>query len=337
MEYKDYYTILGIARDAGKDDIHRAYRKLARKYHPDVSKENDAELKFRDINEANEVLKDPEKRKLYDMYGQDWQNGGRQQPPDRNWETGEDGEGYHRSSPHFRDAYGFQGTGEFSDFFNNLFGGTAGNESSDGRYNTIFNAPGKSHEAEIEVELAELFSGATRTIKFQVFEAGVDGKVIPKEKTLQVKLPKGVTNGSIIRLAGQGEKGFGGGKSGDLLLRISIRPNSRFHVVGHNLHTLVAISPWEAALGAKIPVQTMEGTVNLSIPAGAQNGKRLRLRGRGLPGKEASDGDMIVEIDIRVPHPLTDNEKELFEKLSNISNFNPREKKTQRAKQHEEV
>ena len=146
-----------------------------------------------------------------------------------------------------------------------------------------------------------------------------------------------MTNGSIVRLAGQGEKGFGGGKDGDLLLRISIVPDRRFHVVGHNLHTTVSVSPWQPALGTKIPVKTVNGTVNLSIPAGTQNRKRFRLRGLGIPKKGVSAGDMIIEIDIRVPRSLTDKEKQLFEELSDISDFNPREERQQRAKQYEKI
>jgi curved DNA-binding protein len=337
MEYKDYYKILGVAKDAGQDDIHRAYRKLARKFHPDVSKESDADEKFREINEAKEVLKDPEKRKLYDMYGKDWENGGQQPPPGWNRGTGNDGKYHYQTYRHSNRTDEFRESSDFSDFFNNLFGSRDTREPSGARYEHFFSAAGNSHEAEIEVELPEAFSGTTRIFSFRVFEAGVDGKAIPKEKTLQVKIPKGVTNGSIIRLAGQGEKGFGGGKDGDLLLRISIVPDRRFHVVGHNLHTTVSVSPWEAALGAKIPVKTVNGTVNLSIPAGTQNGKRFRLRGLGIPKKGVSAGDIFIEIDIRVPQSLTDKEKQLFEKLSDISEFNPREERKQRAKQYEKI
>lgn len=337
MKYKDYYKILGVSKDAGKDDIRRAYRKLARKYHPDVSKDHDAELKFREINEAKEVLNDPEKRKLYDMYGKDSEKAGQQAPPGWNRGTANDRKYRYQSYQRSNNTNGFQGTDDFSEFFNNLFGGRAARESSEGRYENFFSAAGSSHEAEIEVELPEVFSGATRIITFQVFEASVDGKVIPKEKKLQVKIPKGVTNGSIIRLAGQGEKGMGSGKDGDLLLRISISPDRRFHVVGHNLHTSVSVSPWEAALGAKIPVKTVNGTVKLSLPAGTQNGKQFRLKGFGIPKKGASAGDIIVEIDIRIPRSLTDKEKQLFEELLNISGFDPREEKTQRAKPYEKI
>lgn len=337
MEYKDYYKILGVAKDTGQDDIHRAYRKLARKFHPDVSKERDADEKFREINEAKEVLKDPEKRKLYDMYGKDWQNAGKQPPSGWNRRTGNDGKYHYQTYQHSSTAKDFQGTDNFSDFFNNLFGGQTARKPSGTRYENFFSAAGNSHEAEIEVELPEVFSGTTRSFTFRVFEAGPAGKAIPKEKNLLVKIPKGVTNGSIVRLAGQGEKGFGGGKDGDLLLRIKIVPDPSFHVVGHNLHTTVSVSPWEAVLGAKIPVKTVNGTVNLSIPAGTQNMKRFRLRGLGIPKKGLSAGDMIIEIDIRVPRSLTDKEKQLFEELSDISDFNPREEKQQRAKQYEKI
>ncbi len=337
MEFKDYYKILGITNEAGKDDIHRAYRKLARKYHPDVSKERDADAKFKEINEAKEVLNDPEKRKLYDRYGMDWEKAGQQPPPGWNKGAGNYEKNHYQSYSHFNNTGDSQGADDFSDFFNTLFGNRAKRESSRGNYENFFSAAGSSREAEIEVELNEAFSGATRTITFRVFEAGIDGEAISKEKTLQVKIPKGVTNGSIIRLAGQGEKGFGGGKDGDLLLRISLSPDSRFHVIGHNLHTSVSVSPWEAALGAKIPVKTVDGTVSLSITAGTQTGKRFRLRGLGIPKKGVAAGDIIVEINIRVPHSLTDKEKQLFEELSTLSDFDPREEKMQRAKHYEKV
>ncbi len=336
MKYKDYYKILGVAKNAQEKDIHRAYRKLARKYHPDISKESDADEKFREINEAKEVLKDPEKRKLYDRYGQDWEQAGQQPPSD--WNSGANrASNEYKSYQNFNRGETFQGAEGFSEFFSSLFGDRATDGYERGEYKNFFTAAGRSREAEIEVQLSEVFSELTRIITFQVFEANIDGRVTPKEKKLQVKIPKGVTNGSIIRLSGQGEKGVGGGKDGDLLLRVSILPDQRFYVDGHNLHTSVSVSPWEAALGAKIPIKTVNGKVNLSLPPGSQSGQQFRLKGLGIPIKGASPGDIIIEIDIQIPKTLTDKEKQLFEELLNTSKFDPREEKKQRATHYEKI
>ena len=338
MEYKDYYKILGIAKEASVDDIQRAYRKLARKYHPDVNKDKDAEARFKEINEAKEVLKDSEKRKLYDMYGKDWEKAGQQPPP--GWQPGagqyRSGDGFSQS---FRYGNGetFRSSEDFSDFFTNLFGGGRSKSTAEGRSSSFYDSPGSTQEAEITLGLAEVFHGATRTISFQTFEALADGQMRPKEKTLEVKIPKGVTNGSVIRLAGQGGKGFGHGPNGDLLLRISITADPRFQVSGHDLHTSVVISPWEAVLGARIPIKTVDGTVTLSIPPGTQNGKRFRLKNKGLPKKGKGAGDIIVETEIRVPVTLSDEERRLFQELSETSSFNPREERRQRAKHYEKV
>ena len=278
MEYKDYYKILGVAKNASKDDIQRAYKKLARKHHPDVNKAPDAEDRFKEINEAKEVLKDPEKRKLYDLYGKDWEET-RQQPPPH-WGKGR---GQNSTGSPFSEftGYGsgenFRSSDDYSDFFHQFFGGRFSRGPSGSTQTRYYDAPGQSREAEITIGLDEVFHGTTRTISFQIFEAQADGQLMPKEKTLQVKIPRGVTSRSVIRLAGQGEKGFGRGADGDLLLRVLISPDPRFHVVGHDLHTSVSISPWEAVLGAKIPVATIDGKVDLSVPAGTQNRKRFSI------------------------------------------------------------
>ncbi|MFW2365336.1 MAG: DnaJ C-terminal domain-containing protein [Desulforhopalus sp.] len=336
MEYKDYYKILGVTKDASEDDIQRAYRKLARKYHPDVCKDADADAKFKEISEAKAVLKDPEKRKLYDTYGTDWERAGQQPPPgwDHQSAGGHTQGGFHRT--YSSSGGGFDGAEDFSDFFNNLFGGGFAQDSSGGRRRS-YDAAGRSHEAEISVSLSEVFHTTTRTISFQVFEAGADGQLHPKEKTLQVKIPKGVTNGSVIRLAGQGEKGVGQGPAGDLLLRIAIAPDPRFRIEGYDLHSTVAVSPWEAALGAKIPVATVDGTVNLTIPPGSQSGRRFRLKGKGLPKKDTGGGDIFIDIEIRLPEALSEEEKRLFQELSEASRFDPREARNQRAKNYEKI
>ncbi|TKB06881.1 DnaJ C-terminal domain-containing protein [Desulforhopalus sp. IMCC35007] len=338
MEFKDYYKILGVAKDASKDDIQRAYKKLARKHHPDVSKAPDAEVRFKEINEAQEVLKDPEKRKLYDLYGKDWERGGQQPPPHWNArkDRGRTG-GPHSQSFRYGGGESFGNAEDFSDFFNNLFGGGFSQQSAGPKQSRHFDVPGESREAEIQVGLAEVFHGATRTITFQIFEAGADGQLEAKEKTLQVKIPRGVTSGSVIRLAGQGGKGIGRGAAGDLLLRILIAPDPRFHIVEHDLYTSVSISPWEAALGAKIPVSTVDGSISLTIPPGTQNGRKFRLRGKGIPKKKSGAGDIIIEVEIRVPASLSDEEKRLFKELQKTSSYNPREESRQRAKYHEKI
>ncbi len=333
MEYIDYYKILGVSKDASKDEIQRAYRKLARKFHPDVNKDKDVEEQFKKINEANEVLKDPEKRKLYDTYGKNWEQGGFQQPPGWNQDMGNrrGADGFSGGSFRFSRDGGFTNAEGFSDFFNNLFGGGfADRQSGFGG----FDMPGRSHEAEITVSLADIYHGATKAISLQSYESDQSGHVRPVAKTLQVKIPKGVTDGSVIRLAGQGEKGSGGGATGDLLLKINLAPDPRFRVDGHNLYTVVAVTPWEAALGTKVPIQTIEGNVTLTVPRGSQNGRKLRLRGKGIPKRSGAHGDIIVELEIRIPEKLTGAEEQLLEELSQKSRFNPREKRHQRAGSH---
>lgn len=329
MEFKDYYKILGISKNASQEEIQRAYRKLARKFHPDINKEKGADDKFKEIGEAYKVLKDPEKRKRYDLYGKNWDQVGSQPPP--GWETQDHshGGGKQERPFHFRSGGGFGHTGDFSDFFNSLFGDQSFSDMNfKQEYST--QTPGRSHEAEITVSLEDVFHGTSKMITFQVFEDDGRGNVQPATKTLDVKIPKGLTDGSVIRLAGQGEKGRGGGESGNLLLKINIAPDPRFRIEEHDLHTVVSLSPWEAALGAKIPVETVDGSVTLTIPRGSQNGKRMRLRGKGLPKRDGKRGDLIVEFNIRIPDPLNEHEERLFKELSQISNYNPRKKNKQR-------
>jgi len=329
MDFIDYYKILGVSKDASQKEIQRAYRKLARKFHPDVNKDKDAEAQFKRLNEANEVLKDPEKRKLYDTYGENWQQGGFQPPPNWNqdFRHNQGSESFSRTFRFGNDG-SFGETEGFSDFFNSLFG----NRFAKGRaYDRGFDMPGQSREAEITISLDDVLSGATKSISLQSYESDSNGHVRPVTKTLQVKIPKGVTNGSVIRLAGQGEQGTGHGASGDLLLRITIAQDSRFRIDGYNLYTVVAVTPWEAALGAKIPIATVGKTVTLTVPKGSQNGKRLR---KGIPKKSGPPGDIIVELEIQIPERLTQDEEQLLNELSVKSKFNPREKRRQRAARH---
>ena len=334
MEFQDYYKILGLSKDASQKEIQRAYRKLARKYHPDVNKGGDAEEKFKQINEANEVLKDPEKRKLYDTYGKNWQQTGSQPPPHwdkQGFSQGTEREGFSRTF-HFGGNGEFKNAEGFSDFFESLFGGGASNRHTRAGYG--FDRPGRSHEAEISVSLADVCHGASKAISFQTYEADESGQVRPVTRTLNVKIPKGVANGAVIRLAGQGDKGVGQGVAGDLLLQVNIAPDPRFQVDGHDLHTIVPISPWEAALGGKVKVQTVNGAVTLSIPKGSQNGRKLRIRGKGIPKREGAAGDIIVQLEIRMPDHLTNEEEQLLKELSTKTQFNPREKNYQRAGSH---
>ena len=327
MEYVDYYKILGVPRNATQEQIQRAYRTRARKYHPDINKDKNAEAEFKKVNEANEVLKDPEKRKLYDTYGKDWQNGAQYQ--DAQWDQAfkraqsqSDGTRIFRFSNdgNFGEAHGF------SDFFHSLFG-----ENPRQQQWQDFSRPGRSHEADITVTLKDIINGTTKSISLQTYEVDTSGQPQPRTRTFEVKIPKGVTDGSVIRLPGQGEKGSGGGIAGDLLLRIHLAPDPRFHVDGHDLTTVVAITPWEAALGTKIKVQTVEGTVSLTIPKHSQNGRKLRIRGKGLAKKDGQPGDLFVELLVQVPASLSEEEERLFKELAAASKFNPRQKAGQRA------
>jgi curved DNA-binding protein len=329
MKARDYYEILGVTRNASEDEIQRAYRKLARKYHPDVSKDKDADKKFKELNEAREVLKDPEKRKLYDTYGSNWQQE-KDRPPhsqygysDRATKANRD---YSRSF-HFT-GEDFGRSANFDEIIEDLFQQGGGQ----GRYGSHdYDAPGREAEAEITISLSDVFHGASRTLTLQSYELGTDGRMQPVTRTLQVKIPKGITDGAVIRLAGQGGRGSGLGKAGDLLLRIHIAADSRFKAEGHDLYTVVAVSPWEAVLGAAIPVQTMDGTVTLSVPRGSQNGRKLRLRGKGLPKRNGSAGDIIVELEVQLPDHITGEEERLYLQLANASRFDPRARSMQRA------
>jgi curved DNA-binding protein len=317
VKFQDYYEILGVGRDASEDDIKRAYRKLARKYHPDVNKDKGAEERFKQINEANEVLKDPEKRKLYDQLGSDWQAGQDFKPPP----------GWENTHFEFRTGPGaeaFAFGGGFSDFFETLFGGRmAGGGRTSGRQGSWV-MRGQDHEAEIEIDLESAYRGATRTLTLQGHEIDPQGQVRPTVQNIQVKIPPGVTDGTRIRLTGKGGEGMGGGPPGDLYLKVRIEPHPRFSLDGHNLLAEVPVTPWEAALGATVQVATMDGTVNLKIPPNSQSGKKLKLRGKGLPKKTGERGDLIARLKIVIPKNLTAREKELFAEMAKDSSFNPR-------------
>lgn len=332
-EFIDYYKVLGVSREATQEEIRRAFRKHARTYHPDVNKSEDAGVRFKEINEAYEVLKDPEKRKRYDAYGKNWQHAA-ENPSDGFWEQGYgQGSAAQSRSGTFRFSRdgSFGQTSGFSDFFYDLFGDRHDQGHHDRYGYASYDRPGRSQEADITVSLADVVNGATKSIALQTVHAGSRNRTGPDTRNFQVKIPKGVSEGSVIRLAGQGEAGVGSGPSGDLLIRIHIAPDPRFSIDGHDLHTVVDVAPWEAALGAKIPVQTPAGTLSLTVPKGSQSGRKLRLRGKGLPRSKGAGGDLIVEIQIKVPSTMTKEEQQLFEELKSVSSFNPRQKSGQRA------
>jgi curved DNA-binding protein len=286
MQFKDYYETLGVARGADAEEVKRAYRKLARKYHPDVSKEKNAEDKFKDVQEAYEVLRDSEKRAAYDQLGRDYRSGQQfRPPPDWNQRFGSSG------GQRFSDLNGF------SDFFSSLFGGAAGN-SGPGF------APADTEAGQIEVSVEEAFTGIRRRIT--ISENG-------RARLVDVQIPAGVTDGQALRI--------GGGRGG-LLVRIKLRPHPLFALQGKDVQIELPLAPWEAALGAKVPVPTLGGTVELTIPAGAQTGQKLRLRGRGFPG--TPNGDQFVSIKLVTPTAETPAAKEAYERMRREFNFNPR-------------
>ena len=311
MEYKDYYKIMDVSKDATQVEIKRSYRKLARKFHPDVSKEKDAEVSFKEVGEAYEVLKDPKKRKAYDQLGANWKAGqeGFQPPP--GW-----GAGFEFHTDSFTSN---AGATQFSDFFESLFGrGTR-------THRTVFQSRGENSHAKVFIDLEDAYHGASRSLNLRTTILNKDGHPLLKVRTLNVKIPKGVKEGQNIRLQGQGNPGFGGGQAGDLYLEISFNPHSIYKIDGRNVSLKLPITPWEAALGCKIQVSTPTGKVDLKIPPCVSSGKRMRLKGRGIPGK--IPGDFYILLEIALPESLTDKQKSLYEALQQeADNFNPRVK-----------
>tara|TARA_R110002111_G_C6006607_1_gene374036 strand:+ start:6808 stop:7779 length:972 start_codon:yes stop_codon:yes gene_type:complete len=318
VEYKDYYKIMGVGKDASQDEIKRAYRKLARKFHPDVSKEANAEERFKEVGEAYEVLNDPEKRTAYDQLGANWKAGQDGFTPPPGWDAGFE---FHGGG--FTDHA--SGTGDFSDFFESLFGGGRGGFTQGAGTRSHYQSRGEDSHAKVFIDLGDAYHGASRSISLRTTALNEQGRPQLKERTLNIKIPKGVKAGQNIRLQGQGSPGIGGGKAGDLYLEINFNPHSFYKVEGHDVLLNLPISPWEAALGAKIPVPTPAGKVELKIPSNSSSGKRMRLKGRGIPGK--NPGDFYVVLEIVLPEQLSDKEKELYEALQQASgNFNPRAK-----------
>ena len=310
MQYQDYYQTLGIARGASQDEVKRAYRKLARKYHPDVSKEPDAEARFKDVGEAYEVLKDPEKRATYDNLGNQWRPGQDFRPP-----------------PDWGANFEFSGGGSsgnggaFSDFFESLFG-RAGVNARGSR--GAFQDNGKDHHAKILVDLEDSFTGAVRSITLHRPGVDANGRAHSREHTLKVRIPKGIKAGQRIRLAGQGEPGLRGGSPGDLFLEVDFRPHAYYRADGSDLRVSLPVTPWEAALGATVKVPTPTGPVDLKIPAGSSGGRRLRLKGRGLPARRA--GDLYVQLQIALPPADHPKARALYERMAAELAFDPRQR-----------
>lgn len=316
MEFKDYYQLMGVDKNATQSEIKKAYRKLARKYHPDVSKEADAEARFKEIGEAYEVLKDPEKRAAYDQLGANWKSGQDFQPPP-DWDAGFEFSGG-----------GFTGgdASSYSDFFETLFGQqfrTSGQQYGGGRG---YSMQGEDHHAKVLIDLEDAFNGATRSITLQTPQVDEAGHVVTKERTLKVRIPKGVYQGQQIRLAGQGAPGVGGGKQGDLYLEVEFRPHKYYRAEGKDIHLDLPVAPWEAALGTKVKVPTPAGAVDLKIPENSVSekvsGKKMRLKGRGIPGKPP--GDLYIVLNISLPPADSDKAKEIYRTMEKELAFNPR-------------
>src|SRR6056297_594698 len=319
MKYKDYYKIMGVDRDATQDEIKRAYRKLARKYHPDVSKEADAEARFKEVGEAYEVLKDPEKRTAYDQLGADWKAGQEfRPPPGAGARAGArpGGGGFYYSSSGGGAGAEHQG---FSDFFETLFGGgrmggMGGGGAEEFHFRQSRPSRGEDQTARIQISLTDAFHGANRTLELRAPDGG--------KRSIRVAIPPGVTESKRIRLAGQGMPGFSGGPAGDLFLEVGFQPHPVFEAQGRNVLVTLPVTPWEAALGETVSVPTLGGRVELKIPAGSQSGRRLRLKGRGLPG--SPPGDQIVTLRIETPPADSDKARKLYEEMRSTMAFNPR-------------
>ena len=307
MEYRDYYRTLGVTRDAPAEAVKKAYRKLARKYHPDVSREPDAEKRMKEVNEAYAVLSDPEKRAAYDQLGRGYQPGQEFRPPP-DWDAGFE----------FSER-GFSGAeaADFSDFFSELFGRMGGRARGAAPH-----ARGGDHHAKILLDLEDSFTGATRQISLRVPRMDARGRVALDTRTLNVKIPKGIREGQIIRLAHQGAAGLGEGKPGDLLLEVHFKAHARLRADGRDLLLTLPVAPWEAALGAVVPVELPDGMLKVRIPAGAQSGRQLRVRGRGIPADPP--GDLLLEIRVVLPDASTPKARELYETMAREMPFDPR-------------
>ncbi|HYG43930.1 MAG TPA: DnaJ C-terminal domain-containing protein [Bordetella sp.] len=306
MEFKDYYQTLGVKQDASNDDIRRAYRKLARKYHPDVSKESDAEARMRDVNEAYDVLRDAEKRQAYDKLASGASPDGEFHPPP-GWDEGYQ---FHHAAAPGEEA-------QFSEFFSSLFGNRARQAS---RPN--FRTRGEDHHATIDIDLEDVLKGATRDVSLRSVHMDDQGRPQMQTRTLSVRIPAGVREGQYIRLAGQGMPGHGGGENGDLYLEVRFKPHPRYRAEGRDLYMTLPVAPWEAALGASVNAPTPGGMVEVTVPAASGNGRKLRLRGRGIPGDPP--GDLYLVLELVLPPADTEAARAAYRKLQQDLPFNPR-------------
>lgn len=309
MEYRDYYQILGVSKDATPDEIKKQYRRMARKYHPDVSKEKDAEEKFKAMKEAYEVLKDPEKRKAYDQMGSQF-NGGDSFTPPPEWSYQH---ADNKGGDHFSEA-------DFSDFFESLFG----QQRHSTRQRQSFKRPGQDQHTKITITLDEAFKGSTKQLSLtQPTLDEATGAVVRKTKQLKVKIPAGVTQGQQIRLADQGGAGVNGGKNGDLYLEVTIAAHPFFKLDKKDIYLNLPVTPWEAALGEKVQVPTLGGLISFSLPENAQSGQKIRLKGRGLPGSNV--GDQYIILSVQIPPAKTQAQKSVYLQMQKEMPFNPRE------------
>ncbi|WP_367155536.1 DnaJ C-terminal domain-containing protein [Methylomonas sp. HYX-M1] len=309
MQFKDYYQILGVNRDAAVEDIKKAYRKLARKYHPDISKEANAEARMKEVNEAYAVLSDTEKRAAYDQLGRGYRPGQEFHPPP-DWDAGFE--------------FSTTDAGDFGDFFSQLFGRMGAGRRQTGPFASggSVHGRGEDHHAKVLLDIEDAFSGATRQVSLRVPRLDAQGRVGLDNRTLNVKIPKGVHEGQIIRLAGQGAPGLGSGTPGDLLLEVHFNPHKSLRVDAANLHMSLPVSPWEAALGAAISVNLFSTVLKVRIPAGTQSGQQLRLRGQGIPS--TPPGDLFLDIQVLLPPATSAKAREIYETMARELAFDPR-------------
>lgn len=308
MKYPDYYATFGLPRDATQDQIKPAYRKLARKYHPDVSKEPDAEARFKELGEAYTVLKDPEKRAAYDQIGHQWAAEQDFHPPP-DWNTG-----FEFSGQDFSAGDGV----DYSDFFAALFGRDTRRKARPDRH-----ARGEDHHAKVLIDLEDAYRGARRGITLRVAEIDAQGHIVERDRRLDIRIPKGIRAGQHLRLSGQGSPGLGGdGPAGDLYLEIGFHPHPLFRIDGRDVYLDLKLAPWEAALGCSLTVPTPDGSVQLTVPPGTAGGRPLRLKGKGIPGNPP--GDQYVVPAILLPPAVSDSEKEAYQAMARAFDFNPR-------------